>query len=536
MYNPGKKWSDMMMINKWKIWPIRLFYLLYLAFFSWVAYLIIKRTLYSYRTGNSYFLFYENIYGKPLNAWVIGIGTIGCIGLLVILTRWFGKLQERTHQRLFFILMGVMIAIQIGFVYIYHVDPKLWDFEVIYEAARGLPTGDHSYSYYFEDYPNNIGITLLLSGVFQFADSLGFHNPQHVGLTFNIVMIDIGLIFLYLTARKVFGIRKATMALVVSLILSPFVTYTPIYYSDTLSLPMVIGSLYFYLVSKDKGKIGKLLFIFLVALTGVLGMIIKPTVAILFVAIFIHMLLTERLSSLLKQAAIIAIVIFGGLQLYGDAVDMTKIIPIPYKQAGYPYTHWIMMGLKGPYGFYDYYDVMYTESFPTKETRKEANIKIIRERIHNYGVKGLVNLFSNKNLFVWGDGTFFAPIKLNRGVPQYTQYHKYILPLEKNENGVYIYFCQIVNLSLILLLLISGVYQLSKPGLTIIILCSLTLFGVGLFFLVWEARSRYLLQFAPLIVLCSMDGLFKLKLPILDLRSKKTPTLDVPVPDSPRNP
>jgi hypothetical protein len=57
---------------------------------------------------------------------------------------------------------------------------------VIYQAARGLATGDHSYSYYFEDYPNNIGVTLLLSGVFQFADSLGFHNPQLVGLLFNI--------------------------------------------------------------------------------------------------------------------------------------------------------------------------------------------------------------------------------------------------------------------------------------------------------------------------------------------------------------
>jgi hypothetical protein len=284
---------------------------------------------------------------------------------------------------------------------------------------------------------------------------------------------------------------------------------------------MVIGSLYFYLVSRDKGNIGKSMFIFLAALIGVFGMIIKPTAAILFVAIFIHMLLTERLSSLLKQTGILAIVIFGGLQLYGEVVDMSKIVPIPYKQAGYPYTHWIMMGLKEPYGFYNYDDVIYTESFQTKDKRKEANLKIIKQRINDYEAKGIFQLFSTKNLFIWGDGTYFAPIKLNRGVPEYTTYHKYILPLGKNENDLYIYFCQIVNISLILLLLASGVHHLIRPGITMIIICSLALFGIGIFLLVWEARSRYLIQFAPLIVLCSMDGLFKLKLPILGLKRRR---------------
>ncbi len=512
----------MNIINKCKIWFSRLFYVLFLAFFSWVAYVIIARILYSHRMGKSYYLF-ENIYGQPLNGWIIGIGTALCIGLLVLLNQWFGMLQERTHNRLFFILMGVMITIQIVFSMIYHVDPSksMWDYEVTYEAAKDLLTGDYYFDFYFEDYPNNVGATFLLFGVFQFAEILGVHNQQFVGLLFNIAMIDIGLIFLYLTARKIFGIRKATLALVVSLMLSPFVTYTPIYYSDTLSLPMVIGSLYFYLVSRDKGNIGKPVFIFLAALIGVFGMIIKPTVAILFVAIFIHMLLTERFSSLLKQTGILAIVIFGGFQLYGEVVDMSKIVPIPYKQAGYPYTHWIMMGLKEPYGFYNYDDVIYTESFQTKDKRKEANLKIIKQRIDNYKAKGIFQLFSTKNLFIWGDGTYFAPIKLNRGVPEYTTYHKYILPLGKNENDLYIYFCQIVNLSLILLLLASGVHHLIRPGIPMIIICSLALFGIGIFLLVWEARSRYLIQFAPLIVLCSMDGLFKFKLPILELKRKR---------------
>ena len=153
----------------------------------------------------------------------------------------------------------------------------------------------------------------------------------------------------------------------------------------------------------------------------------------------------------------------------------------------------------------------------------------------DYGIKGTLELFSNKNVFIWGDGTYFAPIKLNRGVPEYTAYHKYILPLAKNQNDLYIYFCQIVNMSMILLLLVSGVYHLIRPGFTIILLCSLALLGIGLFLLLWEARSRYLIQFTPLIVLCGMDGVIRLK-QLLGLNwrgSRKTPAVDVPDPDSP---
>jgi hypothetical protein len=161
--------------------------------------------------------------------------------------------------------------------------------------------------------------------------------------------------------------------------------------------------------------------------------------------LLLNLLFTESFTKFLQEAVLIAVVFFIGLNLYSSSIDASKILPIPYKQTGYPYTHWIMMGLKGPYGFYDYYDVMYTESFPTKDTRTEANIRMIKARIHNYGFMGLAKLFSTKNLFVWGDGTYFAPIKLNRGVPKYTPFHHYILPLNTHTNYVYIYLCQIVQ-------------------------------------------------------------------------------------------
>jgi 4-amino-4-deoxy-L-arabinose transferase-like glycosyltransferase len=325
-------------------------------------------------------------------------------------------------------------------------------------------------------------------------------------------MIDLALAFLYLTARKWFGLKNATMILVLCLLFSPFITYVPIYYTDTISMPMSIGMLYFYTLSLGGRNKNRLLFLFLAALLGALGVLIKPTVGILFAALVIHLFLTERFTSFMKQAVLVVAVLFIGLKIYAAMIDSSGILPLPYKQTGYPYTHWMMMGLKGPYGFYDYHDVKYTESFLTKEKRKEANMEVIKIRLHNYGLMGIARLFSTKNLFTWGDGTYFAPVKLDRGA-KYTAMHSYLLPMKSNQNYVYIYFCQIVNLSLLSLILLSGWRQLRNRQITLISVCALSLFGLGVFLLVWEARSRYLINFAPMILLCSLDGLLYVKRP-----------------------
>jgi hypothetical protein len=474
--------------------------------------LILFWSVYSFLHNKPYFLF-PHIYDKPLNPLIIFGGAVSSILFLIMLNRVCSRMENRIHFILPFVFAGLIPAAQFAFTAIYQVEPKLWDFAVVYHAAIEFTQGSNGYSYYFQDYPNNLPITLLISGIFQLFDSLDFHHPHKVGLLFNMFMIDMALLFLYLTARKWFGLKHATMMLVLCLLFSPFITYVPIYYTDTISLPMGIGMLYFYTLSQDGRNQKRLIFLLPAALFGTLGVLIKPTVGILFAALLIHLFCTERFTSFMKQGALILAALFIGLKIYAALIDSSEILPLPYKQTGYPYTHWVMMGLKGPYGFYDYHDVQYTESFLTKEKRKEANMEVIQTRLHNYGLMGIAKLFTTKNLFTWGDGTYFAPVKLDRGVQKYTALHSYLLPMKANQNYVYIYFCQIVNLSLLSLIVLSGWCQLRNRQITLISVCALSLFGLGLFLLVWEARSRYLINFAPMILLCSLDGLLYLKRP-----------------------
>jgi hypothetical protein len=495
------------------------FYMLYLVFFSWIAALLCMWTIYSYIFKRPFYLF-EGIHGEPLNPFLIFLGALVFLSVFIGLTKLCGLWDERIHKRIFFIGMGVIITAQLCFTYIYQVEPSLWDFGTIFYAAKDLAKGTLSYSDYFEDYTNNLGITFLLSAVFRISSIFGDVKAQTLGLLFNIFMIDLALVLLYLTARRIFGTRHATMVLIISLFFTPFITYAPIYYTDTLSLPMSIGMLYGYTLSKEYQGIQNLFLIALSALIGTMGVLLKPSIFILFLAILLHILLTEKITSFLKKAVLILGILVIGIKMFALFIDSTHILSIPFKQAGFPYTHWVMMGLSGPYGFYNASDVQFTESFLTKNTRKEANLRMIKERVNNYGIRGLFKLYSVKNLFVWGDGTYFAPVKLDRGVPKYTKFHKYILPMNTNENRVYIYLCQMFDQSLILLLLLSGAYQFANKKVDLIVCSALAVLGIGLFMLLWEARSRYLIHFAPMILLCSVDGLVHVKLPRLALKPR----------------
>jgi hypothetical protein len=217
------------------------------------------------------------------------------------------------------------------------------------------------------------------------------------------------------------------------------------------------------------------------------------------------MLLTGRLRASIKSSAVIAVVLYAGLSLYGFVIDRTGMLPVSYREAGYPAVHWVMMGLQQPFGFYDADDVKYTESFVTKESRTKADLEIIKQRAKNYGIKGLFTLFTRKNVFVWGDGTYFAPVKLNRNILYMTPLHKYLLPLSGNQNYIFIYFCTAFQLFILISMLISGIYCYKSGTVTMSTVFALTALGAGIFFMVWEDRSRYLINLSPFLLLCSIS-------------------------------
>ena len=162
------------------------------------------------------------------------------------------------------------------------------------------------------------------------------------------------------------------------------------------------------------------------------------------------------------------------------------------------------MGLKNS-GAYNEEDVNFSASFESKKEAQKANIQEIKNRLREYGAKGYLEFLTRKIKFTWNDGTYYSVNKLSRE------------PLENNiieehvvgeKNHPFIYFSQMSHLALITLIFISSLAAFKKKNSYRFMQCTqIAIFGVFLFLIIWETRSRYLVCILPLMMFSAIGGL-----------------------------
>lgn len=182
-----------------------------------------------------------------------------------------------------------------------------------------------------------------------------------------------------------------------------------------------------------------------------------------------------------------------------------KLIPIPYDEAGFPPTHWIMMGMVGN-GWYNDDDVLFSDGIYNDKGKKavaEANLQVIKERLNDYGLRGYIKFINHKLMVTWTDGTYFAPEKLRRTPVKDTKMYPYIVG---ENNKYYVYISQVMNIILFVGIILSAIKNF-KSKINIYSLSYIALFGTILFLMIWETRSRYIVLMLPIMILCCIDGL-----------------------------
>ena len=163
-----------------------------------------------------------------------------------------------------------------------------------------------------------------------------------------------------------------------------------------------------------------------------------------------------------------------------------------------------MMGLSGEGGF-NANDVLYTQSFPNIDEKKAATVSEIKKRISDYGFTGLINHLTNKAVHnTWGDGTYFI-FKEGQTHPETdSKLWDFVLKTGKYYN-IFYYYCQGFHLAVLTLLMISLLIGIKKGIVNGTLLFKLAVYGLFLFLLIWETRSRYVYGFTPLLLLIAVD-------------------------------
>lgn len=177
-------------------------------------------------------------------------------------------------------------------------------------------------------------------------------------------------------------------------------------------------------------------------------------------------------------------------------------------------------GIKGYVGAYNSEDVEFTNSLKNqglsnKEIQQE-HLKVINERLNKLGVRGYLDYLQKKINYTWSDGTYYGPDKLSRNPLEYDKLQSYVIG---ENNSIFIYLSQTIHVSIFILMLLGSIriYKSKKSfenSITIFI------FGVFLFLIIWETRSRYLVLFIPVFLLLSSYGLNEYNLILDKLKSK----------------
>lgn len=433
-----------------------------------------------------------------------------------------------------------------------------WDCGGIIGNIFDLLQGENVNFSYYSQYPNNIGMLLLVKYVLVitklFTNMTNISNAFFAVIVFNLIMVDIAALFTFLTIKKVLGNRSAYFALIFMLPLMIFSPYIIIPYTDTITMAFPITILYLYISIKElpRNSIKRCILILLEGILLSTGMFLKPTIVIMIVAVIIFEILNIKIkniktTNILKNFTnlITIIILFSiGFSLsyvtYNKLKERTletRISEEDYYNNEVSFTHFMMMGMQERqndsqeegknqtlYGAYNTLDVAKTVAVKGYKEKQEYNITIIKERLNNFGIKGYINFLYNKANWILSDGTFFYGQEGTWRTGDYFNQSKIARIAQKfidaKSDTYKNVTANIMQISWILIT-IGLVFSINDEEKKYISIGKISIIGIVLFILMFEGRSRYLINYIPVFILVGTYGLTNsLKKLLLTLKHK----------------
>lgn len=428
--------------------------------------------------------------------------------------------SKRQTRIIIFAAVGVMLALQLTVAYFLATEP-VTDLKIIDRYAQSFAhTGnfdmiqkDAANNFiYMIRYPNNLALMFLLSFVYRVDFLITGYVSNYIAVILNTLAINSSVLMTALLAQKLFGNKKALMTLMLCMLFVPFYTYTPYYYTDSMSMPFFVGGMYlFFSAVRSDTKYKKYVLMLICGVVLLLGFKMKGSVAILAAVGVVYMLLKLNFKRFACLTLALAIGFGGAYAVYTAAYRASNIIT---KEQEYKYefppTHWIMMGLKG-YGCYTIVDAEYTGRRDGKDAKVEANMEIINSRIEQRnnrtnGVDDMLTHLDQKSVWTWEDGAYFISHHIDQPRNGRSFLHELVLNDGENHMVLYAYCCGF-QLFLILMMALSAFRCIIKPSVNEYVLMRGVVMAIFVFLLIWETRSRYLYNFTPAFLMLAVDGL-----------------------------
>ena len=464
------------------------------------------------------------------NAGFFMIGVAGII-LLFRINDCYGKRIElflqKKHRLILLVSLGGLLVWQLYSCYGGYFLSE-WDAGVIRETVRIQFNREYAYldNGYFSWWPNNMFLVWIFTTVLRFATSVGYSNWKFSLVVFQCVIDVVSIWLVYrVTIELTKNQRVAFLTYAVAFLFVGVSPWFIVAYSDAtgIALPILIIRLYQLSMDSEK-RVAKTLWSIALGFVSVAGYFIKPQILIAFIAV----VLTEiccliggkykrRLVDFSTKAMCYAAGMITFVMLYNNLILPELHFQIN-SDTTFGWQYYFMMGLNASVdGAWSADDYNFTQAYPTNAERNEANLQEAKRRIKEMGIGGLFQHLCRKQLVNYGDGTFAWNVegKSFAGDPEWAQNRisSFIRSLIKPEGENYIWFIsskQLIWVMVLFFLLFVFAYPrgtLTYSGDKSIMVMVMSVIGLTVFELLFEARARYLFCYAPLYVILSGWGL-----------------------------
>ena len=438
---------------------------------------------------------------------------VGALTLLYVLVRCLEPHLRCLQYRRWYVaaaslvLCGVLVMLSYHYYFI-----SGWDVGIVYDTACAIAEGDTAAlsHYYMSVNPNNIFISYIFSVLIKAARVFGITDYHLVLVVAQCFVFALGGFLLWETGNCLYGGRAATWSwlLYAGLVgLSPWVVVP---YTDSMGLIFPIGQMYLWTKIWNRNA-GRNFRVFLLGLLTYVGMQVKMQSAIVGIAACMVLALQYMKGKERKKireyfGPVLSFV--GGFAVAAGVVALcihSTGLQIDKGLSKTP-THYLMMGLnEDTNGVFSEEDCAFSLSYRDKTERTIAELKVIKRRVTDMGVSGLVNLWTKKVLTNYNDGSFAWWVEgsfytdpgtaADNGLADFLQnfyykdgkYHDYFI------NGAHVLWMGVLALNLL------AVFEKRKDA--VIYILFLSLFGIALFELLFEARARYVFTYVPIYIL-----------------------------------
>lgn len=423
------------------------------------------------------------------------------------------KRLERAAKRAVSVYLAALFVVQVLLGYLLEYTPAGDNFMLFSGSKMLALEGDFTnypdFGLYLARFSNQWGFFLMMTGAFRLLAALGVTNFFMAFVVILAALHTAGFASLLSIIKRFRGARGQLMMIAILSLCLPVWLAASVLYTDTFSMPFVILALDCALralaAKTGKRQAG---FALMCGAAALIGGQIKMTAAIVLMAAAIVWLLSMRPRRALALSLACFVMMLGA----GAAVKQTMLAhvidPDVHAQQHTPTIHWIMMAIPtgdNPYGLNtgDYgitWGMM--DEGATKQEVMDSIYTRMKDRIYTLRYPNrLVKAALQKNASALCDGMFGLtemlddkPVRENIVSSFVLEGRRFYAVCGAAATGVY--------LAHMLFALLGCLRDIRRRDVSLS-LAYIAMFGMMLFLMIWEARSRYLLSFVPVLLLLS---------------------------------